>query len=105
MAALGEIDCEHVQDFIKACIIIDRFPMRSDANLSMGLTALKDVRRKPCPEGMSEADFVVVSLSFCISFDEDIRRARTCLMSNTHTNCRVHNTHTHTHRYKRHGPH
>ena len=32
MAALGEINCEHVQDFIKAYIIIDRFPMRSDRN-------------------------------------------------------------------------
>jgi len=67
MAVMGEIRHEHVQELIKACIIIDRFPMRSDANSSKGLTASKDVRLKPCPERMSETDFVEVSLSFCIS--------------------------------------
>jgi len=111
MAVLGEIKCEHVQEFIKACIIIDRFPMRSDANSSKGLTSSKDVRRKPCPEGMSEADFVEVRLLFYILLDENVSaHANDCVhlsavQVNTHTNCRVHNTHTHTRRHKRHGHH
>ena len=67
------------------------------------------MRRKPCPEGMCETDFVEVRLSFCISLHENVGAyANDCMHLstahvNTHTNCRVHNTHTHTHRYKRHG--
>jgi len=49
MAALGDIKPQDVQEFIKSCIIIDRFPMRSGANSSKGVPASKLVRRKPVP--------------------------------------------------------
>jgi len=106
MTALGEIKSEHVQNFINTCFIIDRFPMRSDANSSKGLTASKDVRRKPCLARMSEGDFVEVSLSFCILLDEKVRAhdkvtlmaVCTCLISKSiRTLIAVCTTHTHTH--------
>jgi len=106
MAALGEIKSEHVQDFINACFIIDRFPMRSDTNSSKSLTASKDVRREPCPEGMSEAGFVEVNLSLCILLDEEVRAhdkvtlmaVCTCVMSKSiRTLIAVCTTHTRTH--------
>jgi len=96
MAALGEIKPEHVQEFIKASQIIDRFPMRSDANSSKGFIASENVRRTPCLKGMSQDDFMEVSLSSCVLIDKKVH---------PHTNCRVYNTRTHTHRYKRRGPH
>jgi len=84
--------------------------MRSDANSSEGVTASKQVRRTPCPEGMSVPDFVEVRVVFCISVYANVSAcADNCMHLstahvNTHTNCRVHNTHTHTHRYKQNGP-
>jgi len=44
----------------RACIIFDRFPMRSAANLSRGVTVSNEVRQTPCPGGMSEPDFMEV---------------------------------------------
>ena len=60
MAALKEIRPQDVQKFIKACMILNRFPMQSDAYSSKGVTASKQERRTPCPEGMSVPDFVEV---------------------------------------------
>jgi len=97
MAALEVIRPQDVQEFIKACIILDRFPMRSDANSSKGVTVSKEVRRTPCPEGMSIPDFVEVRVVFCISVHANVGAcADKCVTAQT--NCRVHDTHTHTHR-------
>ena len=62
MAAVGDIKPRDVQEFIKSCIIIDRFPMCSGANSSKGVTVSNLVRRRPCPEGMTVEDFVEVRL-------------------------------------------
>jgi len=64
-------------------------------NSSKGLIASENVRRTPCPKGMSQGDFVEVSLSSCVLIDKKVH---------PHTNCRVKNTRAHTHRYKRRGP-
>jgi len=83
--------------------------MQSDANSSRGVTVSEQVRRTPCPEGMSESDFVEVRVvcNMCVHANV-IACADNCVHwstahVNTHTNCRVYNTHTHTHRYKQHG--
>ena len=60
MACLKEIRLQDVQKFIKACMILDKFPMRSDANSSKGVTVSSEVRRTPCPEGMSVREFMEV---------------------------------------------
>jgi len=72
MAALGVIRPQDVQEFIKACKLLDRFPFPADANSSKGVTVSTEVRRTPCPEGMTITDFVeiqtawdTVSLRYC----------------------------------------
>ena len=67
MACLKEITPQDVQKFIKASMILDKFPMRSDANSSKGVTVSSEVRRTPCPEGMSVCDFIEVRKVFCVS--------------------------------------
>jgi len=60
MVCLEEISAEDVQKFIQSSMIFDKFPMRADANSSKGVTVSSAVRRTPCPEGMSEHDFIEV---------------------------------------------
>jgi len=67
MVCLKEIETTDVQKFINACWILDKFPMRANANSSSGLTASSAVRRKPCPEGMTVGDFIEVRRVFCVS--------------------------------------
>ena len=97
MAALGVITPQDVQEFIKACRILDRFPMPSDANSSKGVTVSQEVRRTPCPEGMTIPDFVEVRVMLCISVHANVGAcADTCVTAQS--NCRVQDTRTHTHR-------
>ena len=62
MGAVGDIKPRDVQQFIRSCFIIDKFPMRSRANSSKGVPSSSLVRRRPCPEGMTEDVFVEVRL-------------------------------------------
>ena len=67
MVCLKAISSEDVQKFIRSSMILDKFPMRADANSSKGVTVSSAVRRTPCPEGMSVRDFVEVIRVFCMS--------------------------------------
>ena len=60
MVRLKEISAADVQKFIRSSMIFDKFPMRADANSSKGVAVSSAVRRTPCPEGMSEHDFIEV---------------------------------------------
>jgi len=97
MAALGVIGPQNVQEFIKACRLLDRFPMQADANSSKGVTVSQAVRRTPCPEDMTIPDFVEVKVVLCISVHANVGAcAHKCVTAQP--NCRVQDTHTHPHR-------